>query len=218
MFPPGHPPSPCHIWSCTSKSLPTGYFCTKKQSKLPAWMLLFEPCALKHGLALWLFLTHSSSRAAFSEAMQCNVDLGPQETQVRQIYHNLLHGYSFGFWHPSPDSSIKHPLASKDQSKPSLLWFLLRGWEPFRGLTQHFLTLLSLVQTSSQCGEPILKARSTRWHLPAPAAHPPLHPPQLEPASRAKSTSSCPVPCPVLHAWLRASWKSSDILQLENAI
>lgn len=73
VFPPGHPPSPCHMWSCTSKSLPAGYFWTEKQSKLPAWMLLFEPCALKHGQVLWLFLTHSSSRAAFSGAMKRNV-------------------------------------------------------------------------------------------------------------------------------------------------
>lgn len=167
------------------KHLPAGYFCTKKQSKLPAWMLLFEPCALKHELVLWLFLTHSSSRAGFSGAMERNVELGPQETQVRWIYHNLLHGYSFGFWHSSPDSGTKHPPASKDQSKPSLLWCLLMGWEPSHGLTQHFLTLLFLVQTSSQSVvSPFWKPRSTRWH------YPPCSSPILAPTTVGTSTQS----------------------------
>lgn len=89
-FPLGYPPSPHHAWSWTSKSLPTRYFCTEQRDKLPAWMLLFEPCALKHGLALWLFLMHSSSRAGFSKATERNVELGPQETRAKQIYHNLL--------------------------------------------------------------------------------------------------------------------------------
>lgn len=159
MSPSGHPPSPHHIWSCTSRSLPHWIFLHWE-----AWMLLSEPCALKH--ILWLFLTHSSSRAAFSGAMECNVEPGPQETQVRQIYHNLLHSYSFRFWHSLPDSGAKHPLASKDQSKPSLLWFLLMGWEPSHGLIQHFLTLLFLAQTSSQCSEHILKSQKHQITLP----------------------------------------------------
>lgn len=121
LFPPGQPPSPRHIWLQTSKSLPAGYFCTEHRGKLPARMLLFEPCALKHGLFLWLFLMHSSSSTGFSGATERNVELGPQETRARQIYHSLLEGNIFGFWHSSsPDSGTKHPPAFEDLSKPSL--------------------------------------------------------------------------------------------------
>lgn len=100
---------------------PHWYFCTEQRGKLPAWMWLFEPCALKHGLVWRLFLTHSSSKAGFSEATERNVELGPQETRARQIYHSLLEGSISGLWHSSsPDSGIKYPPASKDGSKLSL--------------------------------------------------------------------------------------------------
>lgn len=164
----------------------------------PCWIFLHQEAEQTPSMdvAVWtlctkaragfvVILTHSSSRAGFSGAMERNVELGPQETQVRWIYHNLLHGYSFGFWHSSPDSGTKHPPASKDQSKPSLLWCLLMGWEPSHGLTQHFLTLLFLVQTSSQSVvSPFWKPRSTRWH------YPPCSSPILAPTTVGTSTQS----------------------------
>lgn len=198
-FPPGHPPCPHHVWLQTSKSLPTGYFCTEQRGKLPAWMLLFEPCALKHGLVLWLFLRRSSSRAGFSGATERNAELGPQETRARQSYHNLLERSIFGFWHSSfPDSGTKHPPASKGWIKPSLSWCSLMGCEPTHGLIQQLLTLFFLTQMRlAKWGEPILKTLKRQITLSAALQLcPSLHTPQMVPAPTPKSTSSCPVHCP----------------------
>lgn len=177
LFPLGQPPSPRHVWLRTNKSLPAGYFCTEQRGKLPAWMLLFEPCALKHRLVLWLFLTHSSSRAGFSGATERNVELGPQETWARQIDHNLLESNIFGFWDSSsPDSGTKHPPASEDRSKPSLPWCSLMSWEPSHEPPQ-LLTLLFLTPTwLIKCGEPILKTQKSQMTLsPCGCTHPCTH-------------------------------------------
>lgn len=86
---------------------------------------------------------HSSSKAGFSEATECNVELGPQETRARQIYHNLLEGSISGFWHSSsPDSGInilQHPKRGANPlSADALSWLVNHVMGLFRNSSPSF--------------------------------------------------------------------------------
>lgn len=118
------------------------------------------------------------SRAAFSGAMERNIELGPQETQLRQIYHNLLHGYSSGFWHSLPDSGTKTSTSIQrpEQTIPALILAHWLGTIPW--------AYPAFPHPPRPCSNQLLKARNIRWH------HPPCSSPIPAPTTAGTSTQS----------------------------
>lgn len=137
----------------------------------------------------------------------------------------LFLGMNISTWTISSDSGAKHSAVSQHWSKFCLPWHSLMGWEP-----SHALSLLSSSSPSTfsfkhsswSAVSLSLTPRKARLHYhlygrDCPCAHCRWYQ-HLDPNPHRIIDWLRPIAAPVLHVWLRASWKCSDILQLEHPI